>query len=78
MTLTFDLSPDQERQLCSEAEARGLAAGDLLRQLVLDALARMQSAAPVSARVPGLHAGHTRIDDDFDAPLPDRFWTGSE
>jgi len=27
-------------------------------------------------RVPGLHAGAIWTSDDFDAPLPDEFWTG--
>jgi len=26
-------------------------------------------------RVPGLHAGSMEVSDDFDAPLPDEFWT---
>ena len=29
-----------------------------------------------AARVPGLHAGAIWTSDDFDAPLPDEFWTG--
>lgn len=29
------------------------------------------------SRVPGLHAGLIEIADDFDAPLPDDYWTGS-
>jgi antitoxin (DNA-binding transcriptional repressor) of toxin-antitoxin stability system len=29
------------------------------------------------ARIPGLHAGLIEVADDFDAPLPDSFWTGS-
>jgi antitoxin (DNA-binding transcriptional repressor) of toxin-antitoxin stability system len=28
-------------------------------------------------RVAGLHAGAIRPADDFDAPLPDDFWTGT-
>ena len=27
-------------------------------------------------RVPGLHVGAIWTSDDFDAPLPDEFWTG--
>lgn len=26
-------------------------------------------------RVPGLHPGSMKASDDFDAPLPDEFWT---
>jgi antitoxin (DNA-binding transcriptional repressor) of toxin-antitoxin stability system len=33
-------------------------------------------AAPIR-RVPGLHAGSITISSDFDAPLPDDFWTGT-
>jgi antitoxin (DNA-binding transcriptional repressor) of toxin-antitoxin stability system len=29
------------------------------------------------ARTPGLHVGLIEIAHDFDAPLPDDFWTGS-
>lgn len=28
-------------------------------------------------RVPGSHAGSILIGDDFDAPLPEDFWTGT-
>ena len=28
------------------------------------------------ARIAGLHAGMIEMADDFDAPLPDNFWTG--
>ena len=30
---------------------------------------------PMSPRVAGLHGGVASTSDDFDAPLPDRFWT---
>jgi antitoxin (DNA-binding transcriptional repressor) of toxin-antitoxin stability system len=30
------------------------------------------------ARIPGLHPGAIQTADDFDEPLPDQFWTGSE
>ena len=29
------------------------------------------------ARIPGLHPGAITTTDDFDAPLPDDFWTGN-
>jgi antitoxin (DNA-binding transcriptional repressor) of toxin-antitoxin stability system len=35
-------------------------------------------ATPEMARVPGLHAGAISTSDDFDAPLPDEFWTGQQ
>lgn len=30
-----------------------------------------------SRRVPGLHPASMEASDDFDAPLPDDFWTGT-
>jgi antitoxin (DNA-binding transcriptional repressor) of toxin-antitoxin stability system len=40
-------------------------------------LARIVPAAvPQPARVAGLHVGQIWASDDFDAPLPDDFWTG--
>ena len=78
MSVTLDLSPEQEQRLRREARTRGLDTADLLQQLLLDALDRLEGAAPATSRVPGLHAGHTRIRADFDAPLPDSFWAGSE
>jgi len=32
---------------------------------------------PTTRRVPGLHAGSITTTADFDAPLPDEFWTGT-
>jgi antitoxin (DNA-binding transcriptional repressor) of toxin-antitoxin stability system len=32
---------------------------------------------PVKTRVAGLHAGMIQVSDDFDAPLPEEFWTGT-
>ena len=32
---------------------------------------------PQAPRLPGLHAGAIGISDDFDAPLPDEFWTAA-
>lgn len=39
--------------------------------------ARLIPLTPGQARIPGLHAGMWTISDDFDAPLPEDFWTGS-
>ncbi len=30
---------------------------------------------PAGRRVPGLHSGAIQTSDDFDAPLPDEFWS---
>jgi antitoxin (DNA-binding transcriptional repressor) of toxin-antitoxin stability system len=39
-------------------------------------VARLVPVAPPSgSRVPGLHAGAAWTSDDFDAPMPDDFWT---
>jgi antitoxin (DNA-binding transcriptional repressor) of toxin-antitoxin stability system len=34
-------------------------------------------AGAASSRVPGLHLGKVWMSPDFDAPLPDEFWTGA-
>lgn len=34
--------------------------------------------ATLKSRVPGLHPGAFVVADDFDEPLPDEFWTGTE
>ena len=33
--------------------------------------------AGITRRVPGLHPAAMEAADDFDAPLPDEFWTGT-
>lgn len=33
---------------------------------------------PIPKRIAGLHAGEIWSSDDFDAPLPEQFWTGEE
>lgn len=33
---------------------------------------------PVGERAPGLHVGAIWTSDDFDAPLPDDFWSGGK
>lgn len=38
-------------------------------------LARLVPAAGLQQRVMGLHTGAMQTSDDFDAPLPDDFWT---
>ncbi len=38
--------------------------------------ARLVPYAGPAPRVPGLHAGAIQTAPDFDAPLPDDFWTG--
>ncbi len=41
--------------------------------------ARLVSIAPsIQRRVPGLHPGSMTTSPDFDAPLPDDFWSDTE
>lgn len=39
---------------------------------------RLVPCAEPSLRVPGLHPGAFQAAADFDAPLPDEFWTGQQ
>jgi antitoxin (DNA-binding transcriptional repressor) of toxin-antitoxin stability system len=38
--------------------------------------ARLLPLQAGAGRVPGLHQGAIQTADDFDAPLPEEFWTG--
>jgi antitoxin (DNA-binding transcriptional repressor) of toxin-antitoxin stability system len=42
----------------------------------LTARARLLPWGAMPSRVEGLHAGAMQPSEDFDAPLPDDFWTG--
>lgn len=44
--------------------------------ILTDGTTPVARLVPVSARVAGLHEGAIRTSPDFDAPLPDEFWTG--
>jgi antitoxin (DNA-binding transcriptional repressor) of toxin-antitoxin stability system len=37
----------------------------------------VRADAPPKSRTAGLHPGAIRTSDDFDAPMPEDFWTGS-
>jgi hypothetical protein len=79
MTMTIDLTLDQEERLRREAAGRGLPTETLFQELVDQTLITIgQSVQPPKARVSGLHEGQIWIADDFDAPLPDSFWFGEE
>lgn len=80
MAVTLALDSEQEQQLRRAARVRGTDADTLLQQVVREALARLAppEAVPPPRRVLGLHAGQIWVSDDFDAPLPDEFWTGGE
>jgi prevent-host-death family protein len=41
-------------------------------------VARLVPVAPKRAREPGRLKGVIKVADDFDAPLPEAFWTGHE
>ncbi len=40
-------------------------------------IARLVPVDTRNGHVSGLHPGAIKMADDFDAPLPDEFWTGS-
>jgi antitoxin (DNA-binding transcriptional repressor) of toxin-antitoxin stability system len=40
-------------------------------------IARIVPCHEASPRVPGLHRGAIQPSADFDAPLPDEFWSGN-
>jgi antitoxin (DNA-binding transcriptional repressor) of toxin-antitoxin stability system len=41
-------------------------------------LARLVAVVRPGARIPGLHSGTAWTSDDFDEPLPDEIWSGTE
>ena len=58
MTLTVNLTPDQEERLRREAVGRGLAADALFQQLLDRTLTEIGTTPPpLKARVAGLHEG---------------------
>jgi antitoxin (DNA-binding transcriptional repressor) of toxin-antitoxin stability system len=77
MTETVDMKEAKERlpelvSLALEGNEVIIAEGD-------KPLARLVPvASPVRERVAGLHRGVARVSEDFDAPLPDEFWLGSD
>jgi len=77
MTVTFDVNCELEQLLLRLAAERGIEAGELLQQILRDAVDKLLPAESVdSPRIAGLNAGQGWISADFDAPLPDSFWTG--
>jgi hypothetical protein len=59
---SFDVLSDAEKQ-------------EVISELLRRA-PRMVPCGQLAARVPGLHPGAIQSAADFDAPLPDDFWTG--
>ncbi len=83
MTVTLELTPEQEQRLRERAQARGVELGDMLKQIVDASLSSDvrdtgQQAGQKTAPVPGLFEGQIWMSDDFDEPLPDSFWLGEE
>ena len=74
-TTTVDLSqtPMQLAELLSLAAGTEviIAEGD-------KTLARLVPVSQVDKRIGNLNPGSISTSDDFDAPLPDEFWTGEE
>ena len=78
MTLTIDLTPEQEERLHREAQRRGVNADALFREMLDRTLAQIGDMRPKKQRVLGLHAGQWWVADGFDDPLPDASWLGEE
>ena len=77
MTITFDLPSEVADRLNKKAAQEGQDMAGYLRQLAVREAGSDGNGA-VEPRIPGLHAGHYWIAEDFDAPLPDNFWLGAE
>lgn len=75
MTTTIDIRelPDRFAELVAQA-------GTGMHVIVTESGTPKAVLAPLppvpKQRIPGLHAGAIQIAPDFDAPLPDEFWTG--
>ncbi|MGI4791873.1 MAG: hypothetical protein ACRYFS_23870 [Janthinobacterium lividum] len=85
MTVQLALTIEQETQLRQAAHLRGLDTDYPLHEVVDAALAQIghnKQSQPVSdqltSRIPDLHTVLTRVNDDFHAPLLDRFWLREE
>lgn len=88
MRVTLELQPEMEQRVREEATARGQAPAELLHDMLNQVLIRvaelphprqkqMPSQLP-RRRIAGLNRGQMQMADDFDAPLPDSFWMGSD
>ncbi len=72
MTFSLDLTPESEQRLGAQAAERHLNPDQLLQEMV----AQLLTPPALKARVPGLHRGQIEMAEDFDAPLPGKFWQG--
>jgi len=79
MTITIDLPPEVADALTHKAAQEGRDVAGYVRQLVVsDADGNPAAQETPAPRTPGLHAGQYRIAENFDAPLPDSFWLGTD
>ena len=81
MTVSVNLTNEQEILLRKQADARGVAAEVVLRDIVDAALSlgKATGLKQPAQRVVGLHADSIRhIADDFDDELPDSFWSSED
>lgn len=73
-TKTVELSEAQDQ--LAELVAQAAAGTEVVLTEGHTPRARLVALEAGSARrVPGLHPGSMEASDDFDAPLPDEFWT---
>ncbi len=77
MTATIEVAELQVR--LSEIKKLTLAGIEVILTENGVAIARLLPfPAPSTPRIAGLHPGAIGMSDDFDEPLPDDFWTGTE
>lgn len=78
MTITIDLPPEAADRLTRKAAREGRDVAGYVRHLALRETEADEAGMGAAPRTPGLHAGRYWIADDFDAPLPDSFWLGTD
>jgi len=77
MTETVDVKEARER--LSELLSLALEGNEVIIAEGDKPLARLVPVTtPTRGRVAGLHRGAAWVSEDFDAPLPDEFWLGSD
>jgi antitoxin (DNA-binding transcriptional repressor) of toxin-antitoxin stability system len=76
MTISIDISsvqPNLTDLLSSLAEGSEI----ILTQGDTPVAYLVPANSPSHPRIPGLHPGAIQINENFDQPLPDSFWTGN-
>lgn len=74
MPITIDIREFPARR--EEALAQVSAGGEVVFSEGTIARARLMPLTAAPQRIAGLHPGAIQPASDFDAPLPDDFWTG--